>query len=633
MSSGRTVRFLFLCVAMIVTLLAGAPPVMAQGGEPPRIRASAQPNEVEVGEMFAVQLIALVGRREKQPVRPKLKLPPGLVLRAGPQVATRTEATLGSQPIVHSGIEATWHVEAARTGKFRIGPLTVEHDGRVFQSNLVDVKVVPRGSKPPQNPLDPFGLLPQLPFGRIPGINEDLLEPPTPPEPPSDPALAMNVAPDSSVFLRAIADKSQAVVGEQVTLSIYQYTRNGSAEAVEIHEPSTPDFFQRQLVQPGTEQEPRVAYVGGNPWKAELLRKIALFPLRSGRLEIGPMRGSFAGFGFMRGRGAAVASRQSNPLAISVSDAPTEGRPVGFRAGDVGRFSLTATVDPRSIEASGAVGVTVSVAGTGNLPLTLPVPARTGVEWLEPEVRERIEVQNDRVSGARTFRYVVRIQTPGQVDLGEIALPFYDPDRRAYEVAQAQLGKVMVTPSTAPATSAAPEPDPFGTVAGIRRSLGPAPLASVPLSDRASYWIFLAAAPSSVLLFGAGAFAKRKLTGRWRSARDSLARQISQALRQAKQECKNGKYVDAAAAIERALHASIESSTGLRSRGVLRERLAETLIELGVDAAAARTAVEVLDGCERVRFEPDADSQAVRALIDSCESISGKLSPKRARGE
>ena len=631
MNSRVAARALLLSLAIFLALFASVAPSAAQGGDPPRIRATAQPDEVEVGEMFAVSLIALVGRRDTAPVRPKLKLPPGLTLRAGPQVASRTEATLGSQPIVYQGIEATWHVEATRTGRFRVGPMTVEHKGRVFESNLVEVKVVARGAKPPRNPVDPFGLLPQLPFGHIPGFNEDLLQPPTPPEPPSDPALALNAAPDSVVFLRSIVDKMQAVVGEQVTLSIYQYTRNGNAEAVDIHEPSAPDFFQRALVAPGTEQEPRIAYVGGNPWKAELLRKIALFPLRTGRLEIGPMRGSFAGFGLMRGRSSPVAARQSNPLMVTAVDPPADGRPVGFRAGDVGRFSLTTTVDPRTTEASGAVGVTVTVAGTGNLPLSLPVPARNGIEWLEPEVRERIEVQNDRVSGSRTFRYVVRIQTPGQVELGEIALPYYDPDRRAYDVAQAQLGRVMVTPSASPALSAAPENDPFEAVAGIRRSLGSSSGSSTPLGDRGAYWIVLAVGPLSVLMFGAGALAKRKLGTRWRSARDSLSRQGSLALRQAAQDSKAGKAKDAAAGIERAVHATIEMCTGLRSRGVLREELTRSLTDLGVAQPAADHAVEILAGCERVRFEPEAGADKLRDLIAACDTLRSELGRKAGK--
>ena len=38
--------------------------------------------------------------------------------------------------------------------------------------------------------------------------------------------------------------------------------------------------------------------------------------------------------------------------------------------------------------------------------------------------------------GTRTFSYVVRVHKPGSIDLGEVRLPYYDPDRKTYEIAQ-----------------------------------------------------------------------------------------------------------------------------------------------------------------------------------------------------
>jgi hypothetical protein len=253
------------------------------------------------------------------------------------------------------------------------------------------------------------------------------------------------------------------------------------------------------------------------------------------------------------------------------------------------------------------------------------------VEWLDPEVRDRIDVQNDRVSGTRTFRYVVRVQQPGQVDLGEITLPFFDADRKSYSVARASLGRVMVTPSTAPAQSAAPERDPFESVGPIRRSLRPGSASSVPISDRSAYWIVLAAAPLSVLMFSAGAIATRRIGSRLRTARGSWSRQISLAIGQAREALQAGQASQAAAATERAVHSAIEAGTGLRSRGVLRGELALTLQELGVDGALAERAVQLLSDCEKVRFEPDCDSGTLKNLIDQGEDLSAQLARKHAR--
>ena len=54
-------------------------------------------------------------------------------------------------------------------------------------------------------------------------------------------------------------------------------------------------------------------------------------------------------------------------------------------------------------------------------------------------------VANDRFGGTRTFSYVVRIHRAGAVDLGEIRIPYWDPQARAYAVARTALGIVQVS--------------------------------------------------------------------------------------------------------------------------------------------------------------------------------------------
>jgi hypothetical protein len=85
-------------------------------------------------------------------------------------------------------------------------------------------------------------------------------------------------------------------------------------------------------------------------------------------------------------------------------------RPPGYALGDVGRFALSAQVQPREIEQGGAVGVHVELSGTGNLPSSLAMGAREGVEWLTPEVHDEVgPTAHDAYGGKRSFDYVVRV--------------------------------------------------------------------------------------------------------------------------------------------------------------------------------------------------------------------------------
>ena len=209
-----------------------------------------------------------------------------------------------------------------------------------------------------------------------------------------------------------------------MTLTVYLYEDpyQHQGRPADVHEANALDFLKRSLL----EDETRavgvgIAKVGGRAWNVKLVRKSALFPLKAGRLVIDPMSLTLPR--------ARVGLRESERLTVDVSEPPVKGRPPGYQLGDVGDFAMTATVNPRTLVQDGAVGVTLELRGTGNLPSKLPLPTIPGVEWLEPQMNEKLGGQaEDRFGGTRTFAYVVRFYKPGTIDLGEVRLSFYDPN-------------------------------------------------------------------------------------------------------------------------------------------------------------------------------------------------------------
>ncbi len=610
----------------IASVVVFAPHAFAQQ-HAPRLRASVSSTQVEVGEVFSVQVSAMASAGDDTPQRPHLPVPAGIVVRGGPSISTQTEVSItGGSMVQRVGTVSTWQVEARRPGRFRIGPPSVMWSGKRLEANPVEVNVLPagsqgqRGARRGKNPFDPFGM---LGIPRMPNLlGDDPDDQPAEIGPPTDPTLSLDVAPDRNVFLRAVVDKTEAFVGEQIKLTVYQYVRNGMLELTDVHEPSAADFLQLPLLDPNEHMESRLANVGGSIWRVHTLRKLALFPLKAGRLDIGPMRLSFVGFG-VRGQ----ASRESPPLVITVRDTPSARRPVGFKPGDVGDFAISATVDPRSVERDGATSVRITVKGKGNLPTTLTVPNKKGVEWLEPQVTQKVEIDGDRIAGTRTFAYVVKLHEPGNVDLGEVTLPFFDPDRREYRTAKASLGQIMVA-NTGPSrvVTETPQQDPFSVLAPVRRQLQPSPARPSYWTDSKAYWIALASLPLSVLLASAGISAGRKISGRLRTRRDSTERRAHRALDQAASHLKERDYKSCAASVERAIHASIEGATGIKSRGLLRAELAERLKEtLHHDEMTSRI-LQVLNAADTLRFEPQLDASKADRLVEETSAILDGLS-------
>ncbi|WP_437793326.1 BatD family protein [Sorangium sp. So ce693] len=628
-----------LATALLVALLALIAPLRARAQQQPELTARASSTDVEVGEPFTVEVKALVERGAGMPSDPELRVPPDLSIVSGPSIGTQMKTQLGGGVMITQlGISATWQIVANKPGRYTIPGPTISWNGRRLPAAPILIKVAPASGRP-RRPSNPF-LLPggplqgfPWPFGGPGGLFDDEATQDQPEAEATE--LAMPREPDPVVFLRAIPDKTTAVVGEQVTVSFYLYFRE-NAEMTEPRAAPAPDFLRHTLLEDPRTERPVYTRVGGYRYAARLVDKLALFPLKTGELRTGSMQTRITG----RRIGARVL-RESNDVVVKVTEPPLAGRPSGYAVGDVGQFTLKATVQPRQIEQGGSVAVNVQIAGTGNFPQSLRVPERTGLDWLDPEKRDAIEPRGGAIGGTRSFGYVVRIQESGAVELGKIELPYWDPAQKRYVVERAELGVVQVSPVAPPASSGPPsraplaEGDgagrgaPFAGMPGLRTSLGPhTPPATLPL-DGAPFWLLLAAPPLAVTLFGAGDRLLRRARDRRAAGASSPARLAAIAQREAEEAAAQGDLGATAAAIERAVHRAIESATGLRSRGVLLAELPGELGRRGVPEPLSSRACEALAACEAIRFEPTAQEgggAAAAALVEQSRAVVTELS-------
>jgi hypothetical protein len=427
-------------------------------------------------------------------------------------------------------------------------------------------------------------------------MNEDVAE------------LALAEAPASEVFLRAIADKTTAVVGEQITVRFYLYYALDGLDrfATDAREPSLRDFLRVSLLRTPDLHRPMRTKVGTKLWYVRLIDRVALFPIRAGELVVEPYAMTFPT------RAGNSVERRSDELSIEVTEPSLLGRPAGYRLGDVGNFKLSAEVKPRQVEQGGSVAVLARLEGFGALPTSLPVPQRTGVTWLEPEVKGSLDSQDGRVGGTRSFGFVVRVDDVGEVDLGTLALPYYDPERRSYDSTEVALGKISVSPRAhaepqGPAADGGPELDPFASLGGPRLELGPYEPRGAARLLPTTFWAGVLGPPLGVLLFGGiwrgvGAWRLRR-----RARQDHPAVLAAQALSALEREA---DVLAQAALAERALHLAIEAATGLRSRGVLLGQLQGELSARGLPAVEASRVVGLLERTTALRFEPGQASGA-----------------------
>ncbi|MEP7049385.1 MAG: BatD family protein [Pseudomonadota bacterium] len=581
---------------------------VSQAARAAQVQTAVSSQRVGVGESFIVQLTA-TSDTDVQVSDARLPLPPGM--SAGQPNASRSSQVkiMNGQMSQQIRVTLTWNVTANKAGSFRVGPPSALVSGERVQGNPIPMQIVTgstgAGQPTPQRGFDPFGMFGgNSPFP--PGFNfrspfdDDTDERQQAEEPSYPEELRVDKPPDPVAFVRATLTPDHVYVGQQVVLRVFAYGGHGPYSLGSMTEPSHADF----LAFDGSPDQFKAYLVpsAGTRYIAGKLRELPLFPLHAGKLRAGHMKMEFTGRGYMRDQNTGT-ERESNWAEVTVIEPPLEGRPAGYKVGDVGDYKLTATVEPREIMAGEAVSVVATLSGVGMVPFKIQTPEQPGVEWLEPSLSEKVEVTNGQVQGSRTFGYVVKVTNSGKLELGDLTLPYFNPKKRQYVTARAELGSlnVKVNPNGKAVSANAKPDDRLANVLTPRDALGPYPSLRAPLTDRTGFWATLLLAPFGMVVAGGAVSVATRVRGRLRERGASLSAQIDSALREARSLAKTD-VAGSVGASERAVFLAIEARLGLKARAILKSDLAKTLTERGLPRARAEALAKLLEDCDTLRF-------------------------------
>jgi len=228
-------------------------------------------------------------------------------------------------------------------------------------------------------------------------------------------------------FIIASADKQTVYAGEQVVVTWTLYNAANLQQLQMTSVPKLTDFWSEEI--DVRRESPQQELMRGVVLHATPMRKVALFPLRSGRFQIGGitldatvMRWNRGGpFRMFEGNLAEV-SYTSAPLAIDVQPLPP-GPPVDA----IGELTLEGHAKPQL--RNGPVVVEVTLAGRGN------VRAATAPRFDAP-VAGNVQVESDPVvvtqdeAGvvmSRKWRYLLFPSATGTLTLPPLTMRVFDP--------------------------------------------------------------------------------------------------------------------------------------------------------------------------------------------------------------
>lgn len=577
-------------------------PALAAGT--PSIEAQLTTDTLSLGEQTTFSLV-IQNAEGSQVTLPNF----GELLVGEPQRSSQSSIMIsGGQMQTTTSIVYTWVIEAPREGKFTIGPAKVTFKGQAYQSQPVQVTCSGQAAPAPppkqrQQQRNPFSFFD--PFDS----NDD-----------SFPGFQHSRRGDTDIYLRAVTDKSEVYLGEQVTLTLYAYSSNMITTVQNLSMPKLDGFWAEDIEAP-TELRREQKVVNGVGYNVYMLRKRAIFPLRAGDLTIDGMEADIGeGIPMFPSAQPDTVKRKSQPVKLTVKPLPA-GAPAGFEPGSVGTFQLIAQASPQTTPLGQPIQLKIVLEGIGNIKnIQVPKPQLPdGLKTYDPTVTEKIRPAAGRYGGTRTIEWVVIPNRTGDFTIPPIELPFFDPSRGAYATARTNPITLHVSPGDVPSAStgggpvAAPQASNILS-GGLRptRIVAEVAPSSPPLWKRTMFWPLTGAPIAAWLfIFGGSLFTNSMRRRDPKKLKERRAHsEASKRLKTARTLLEKNDSVGFHAEVTRSLQQFIEDRIGVVATGLTREELGKTLIEKGHTPGLVRSLIHIFERCETARFSPQGGTSA-----------------------
>jgi hypothetical protein len=260
-------------------------------------------------------------------------------------------------------------------------------------------------------------------------------------EQPRDPN-DMQFSVDDNIFLVADVSKTNPYINEPITVvyKLYFSYNIGIDKWLEVNKPKYNDFWSQNI--PIKELVAEEGMFKGQKFRYVVLRKMVLYPQKSGRLAIEPLsldidvelptnrRDQF-------GRMELDARRKrvsAGTKVMTVKALPEAGKPEDF-SGAVGNFDFKVTASKTDLKNGESLDLLVSVTGKGNMKLfSLPKPVvPNALEMYDPVHNEQVETPLSGMVGKVSDSYTIIPQYKGDYPIKPMKFSYFDLSSRSYK--------------------------------------------------------------------------------------------------------------------------------------------------------------------------------------------------------
>lgn len=519
---------------------------------------------------------------------------------SGLRLLSNTPSTSRSYSFINGESSTTYtysyYLVAQKTGNYQIPPVSITIDGKDYQTQPIDVQIINR-----QDSADTAG----------------------------------SKSPD--IFLKLQVSDSKPVTGQQVIADLILFFKNGLE--VNSYQPvpgwKAEGFWKEELQNRNRPQATSTIIDGVRYRKARLLQ-FALFPTKSGELQISPYKiivsvrsarsrgDSFSSFFNGLGGNQRQVELASDPLTLDVKELPESHE--GAYTGAVGSFNISRTISTNSAFVGESIELVTKIEGTGNIPLiskpNYELPE--GVEIYEPRQTSNINRRNQQISGSKIFTDVIVARSPGSYTIPEKNVSYFNPSRGDFVTKTLPPLHFNVKKNPDSVTSARePSSFPVKPVTGLARWTTPDSAKLV-----MSWWFWFGLILPLIILgvaYWQKSYIEKMHTDKAFARSQKASEKASHRLEKAVTLSEEGNIKQAYNMLQKALTGFISDRLALPEAGLSNTDYVEALQKENVDNNLVKNIRMLLEKCASISYAPDTSHEYLKSHVGLAESTLEKL--------
>ncbi|HLA60307.1 MAG TPA: BatD family protein, partial [Puia sp.] len=442
-------------------------------------------------------------------------------------------------------------------------------------------------------------------------------------------------------FIKVDVSKTDCFLGEPIVATYKLYARLRSDSRVTRH-PSLNGFSVYDMIDP-TDDRVSVEKVNGKNFSVHIIRKSQLIPLQAGdvtldpveldnniyfiRADAGSPKNSGQGLGGLLDRlfepevsGTPFTQHivlESKPVMVHVKPLPEAGKPADFN-GAVGNYSISASLNTKEVDTGDAANLSVSVKGTGNLPVinapTITWPAN--MESYDVSNKENIDKAVAPLGGTKTYSYSFICTKPGKYILPQVKMSYFDPAAKVYKTI---------------------ESDPLNLIVKASIKKKAAKPRDTPVQTNQVEWTKYALWGSAFLLLAVATFFIIRESKKDALLKAEKAKQLAELekaenvpevidpLNESRHLMQAGDFNKFYASVNRAIWKSVSDKLQLPASELNKLNIATGLRSIGWSDEEIIQLKNVLNECEMKLYTPEFNTSDMQRVLSVAESITSKL--------